>query len=315
MRYLRYLKKQKEGLIVGYAAGLLSACIVGLVIWLVSGVFSIESRMNGCKLAMVEETKAVEVEKAFSIPERYSLINDDGDTVFVPVYQDVKKNTYDWDNLKTIDGYKYYAPNGKKACKIGIDVSKYQSEVDWKKVKDSGVQFVMVRVGYRGYGESGKIVLDEMFHKHMQGAIDAGLDVGVYFFSQAITKEEAIEEAEYVLEQIKGYDITYPVAFDSEKVETGDGRANSLSVETRTELTKAFLDTIEKEGYEPMVYANDRWFALNLDLRELADYKLWLASYREEPVFRYEVECWQHTNSASVPGVDGKVDMNIWFTE
>lgn len=308
-------KAWKEGVRVGYAAGLISAGIVVLFIWMVSGVFSIESRMDGFSLSLVEKTEAVEVEAAFSMPKRYSLVNDDGDTVYVPVYKDVEKNPYDWDNLKKINGYKYYAPDGKKACKIGIDVSKYQSEVDWQQVKDSGVQFVMVRVGYRGYGESGKIVLDEMFHNHMQGAVDAGLDIGVYFFSQAITKEEAVEEAEFVLKEIENYDITYPVVFDSEKVETGDGRANLLSVKERTAITKAFLDKVEKEGYEPMVYANDRWFALNLDMRELTEYKLWLASYRSEPVFPYKVDGWQHTNSAKVPGVEGKVDMNIWFEE
>lgn len=173
----------------------------------------------------------------------------------------------------------------------------------------------MIRVGYRGYGESGTIVLDEMFHTHIQGALDAGLEVGVYFFSQAVTEEEAIEEAEFVLNEIKDYKITYPIAFDSEKVEAGNGRANALSVEERTAVVKAFLNKIEKAGYEPVVYANDRWFALNLDLRELTDYKLWLASYRDEPVFPYQIDGWQHTSSATVPGIDGKVDMNIWFEE
>lgn len=305
----------KNGLLTGYVAGLLSAGVAVAALWLVSGALSMENRMNGTRLAFMELTENASVEAAFARPERYSLVNDDGDTVYVPVYQDVKKNSYDWNSLKNINGYKYYAPDGNAACSIGIDVSKYQSEADWAKVKASGVESVMIRVGYRGYGESGTIVLDEMFHTHIQGALDAGLEVGVYFFSQAVTEEEAIEEAEFVLNEIKDYKITYPIAFDSEKVEAGNGRANALSVEERTAVVKAFLNKIEKAGYEPVVYANDRWFALNLDLRELTDYKLWLASYRDEPVFPYQIDGWQHTSSATVPGIDGKVDMNIWFEE
>ncbi len=129
----------KEGVLVGYVAGLISAGVAALLIWLISGALSIESRMDGYKLSLTGKTEVVEVETAYSIPERYSLINDEGDTVYVPVYKDVEKNPYDWSCLRKIEGYKYYAPDGIKACKIGIDVSKYQSEIDWEQVKTSGV--------------------------------------------------------------------------------------------------------------------------------------------------------------------------------
>lgn len=308
-------KTYRRGVLTGYVCGILTAVLVLGGIFGGRQLFSLEARMKGYTAATAAKTAAVPKQGLPDLPGRYSLVNDDGEKVYVPVYRDVEKNAYDWDSLTVMDQYKYYAPDGKKQCKIGIDVSKYQTDIDWNQVKASGVQFVMVRAGYRGYGGSGKLVLDDMFEKHMQGALAAGLDVGVYFFSQAVTKKEAEEEADYVLDIIKDYPITYPVAFDSEKVENSDGRANALTVEERTGIAIAFLEKIKKAGYEPMVYANDRWFALNLDLRKLTDYKLWLASYREQPVFPYKVDAWQHTNSATVPGVSGNVDMNIWFTK
>lgn len=300
----------------GYICGILTAAFIWADIFAVTNLFGLENRMDGYTVSRTAKPEAASVEQGLdSVPERYSLVSDEGETVFVPVYRDVDKCSYDWDDLTVMDGYKYYAPDDKKQCKIGIDVSKYQSQIDWAKVKDSGVQFVMIRAGYRGYGKGGTLVLDDMFENHMQGAQAAGLDVGVYFFSQAVNKEEAEEEAEYVLDLIKDYKITYPVAFDSEKVENDDGRANTLSVGERTDIAIAFLEKVKKAGYEPMVYANDRWYALSLDLRRLTDYKLWLASYRDKPVFPYDIAAWQHTNSATVPGVSGKVDMNIWFME
>ncbi|MCI8371299.1 MAG: Lyzozyme M1 (1,4-beta-N-acetylmuramidase) [Lachnospiraceae bacterium] len=309
-------KSWQKGMLTGYACGLATAAAAALCIWAALGGLGLKARLHGHTIGMLHKTEAVKVKQGFpSLPERYSLVNDEGENVFVPVYKDVEKSAYDWDSLTVMNNYKYYAPDGTKQCKIGIDVSRYQSDIDWAKVKESGIQFVMIRAGYRGYGKSGKIMPDEMFEKHMQGAQAAGLDVGVYFFSQAINKKEAEEEADYVLQLIQDYKITYPVAFDSEKVENDQGRANELSVEERTEIVKAFLDKVEQSGYEPMVYANDRWFALNLDLRELTDYKLWLASYRDKPVFPYRMDVWQHTNSATVPGISGKIDMNIWFTE
>lgn len=308
-------KSFKKGVFTGYICGILTAAAITGVIWTMEHMFDIKVRLNGCSAAAVTKGASIPSKCSKNLPARYSLVNDDGDTVFVPFYQDVEKNSRDWDDLTVIDNYKYYAPDGNKKCKIGIDVSKYQTDIDWVQVKESGVQFVMIRAGYRGYGESGKLVPDDMFEQHIQGAQAAGLDVGVYFFSQAVTKKEAQEEAQYVLDLIKNYKITYPVAFDSEKVEDSGGRANRLSVEERTQIAIAFLEKIKKSGYEPMVYANDRWFALNLDLRELTDYKIWLASYRDKPVFPYQTDVWQHTSSATVPGVSGNVDMNIWFTD
>ena len=308
-------KSYKRGVLTGYLCGIVTVLAAAGIFYAVEHMFSLEVRMGDNYAAAVAKSARIPSRGLQALPDRYSLVNDDGDKVFVPVYQDVEKNSYDWDALTVSDNYKVYAPDGKRKCKIGIDVSKYQTDIDWTKVKESGVQFVMVRAGYRGYGESGKLVPDDMFEKHIQGAQAAGLDVGVYFFSQAVTEKEAQEEAQYVLELVRDYNITYPIAFDSEKVENSDGRANALTVEERTKTAIAFLEKIKKAGYEPMVYANDRWFALNLDLRKLTDYKLWLASYREKPVFPYKVDVWQHTNSAAVPGVAGNVDMNIWFTE
>lgn len=319
---MNYLKKKEKNsstkklFVAGYVGGLFTAAVVAGVVFMGTRLLGLENRMDGHTVNTVAKTTKTSVKQGlFDLPKRYSLVNDDGEKVYVPIYQDVEACDYDWDGLKTSDGYRIYAPDGKKQCKIGIDVSKYQSAIDWQKVRESGVEFVMIRTGYRGYGEGGTLVQDDMFEQHIQGARAAGLEVGVYFFSQAVTKKEAEEEADFVLALIRDYNITYPIAFDSEKVENGDGRANNLSVSKRTDLAIAFLEKIRKAGYEPMVYANDRWYALNLDLRRLTDYQLWLASYREEPVFPYKMKVWQYTNSATVPGVSGKVDMNIWFTD
>ena len=200
---------------------------------------------------------------------------------------------------------------------IGIDVSHWQKLVDWEQVKASGVDFAMIRLGYRGY-EQGGLNIDSYAKANIDGAIAAGMEVGVYFFSQAITPEEAEEEAYFVVEHLEPYKehITMPVVFDWEHVSSPSARtANMRDPDILTDCTLAFLQTVEAAGYRPMVYFNrtQSWKYLNLE--EVKDYEFWLAAYTQRMEFPYKIKMWQYTNEGRVPGVDGDCDINIYFPD
>lgn len=233
---------------------------------------------------------------------------------FAPINPDIPKHTYNMNDIVNVNGRFEYHQNGAEIGKVGIDISKYQGNIDWKKVKADGIDFAIVRLGFRGY-DSGKIVIDETFDANMKNAIAAGIDVGVYFYSQAITKEEAIEEANFVLENIKKYKITYPVVFDTEQVEAPTGRANLISTELRTDITIEFCETIKKAGYYPMLYANTRWLVAELDMTRLTQYDKWFAQYYKNVFFPYEFQMWQYTGRGKVDGVKGDVDLNVSFVD
>lgn len=202
---------------------------------------------------------------------------------------------------------------GKVVGIPGIDVSKHQGEIDWKKVKNSGVKFAIVQLGYSSCND-GRIYMDPYFEKNVDGAEAAGLKVGVYFFSQAITTEEAVREAKFVIDNIKNRKITMPVAFDMEPV-TGDDRINQLSVTDKTKVADAFLKVIKKAGYEPMIYGNGWWIDNNYDLGYLSDYGLWLASYGQAANYRYKYKMWQYADWGRINGIENNVDLNVYFEE
>lgn len=196
----------------------------------------------------------------------------------------------------------------------GIDVSSYQKEVDWNKVAADGIDFAIIRLGYRGYG-TGKICLDSYFKKNIQGALDAGLKVGVYFFSQAVTPEEAAEEAKYVLSYIQDYEITLPVVFDWETVSSSSGRANKLDPDTLSQCAVAFCSTVKDTGYDAMVYFNKYLGYRKYDLSQIANQGFWLAEYTEKPSFYYDFKMWQYSSKGSVDGISGNVDMDLLFLD
>lgn len=190
----------------------------------------------------------------------------------------------------------------------GIDVSKHNGNIDWGQVKASGISFAMVRCGYRG-SSSGVLVVDPMYQTNMNGAINAGLGVGVYFFSQAVNVQEAVEEASMVLDLLNGYSLSYPVYLDVEK---SNGRGDAISPEERTEICRAFLATISNAGYTAGIYSNKLWFENRINTGSLTDYKIWMAQYVDIPTYsatRYDM--WQYTSKGSVPGVPGNCDMNV----
>lgn len=197
----------------------------------------------------------------------------------------------------------------------GVDVSHWQKDIDWEQVKASGVEFAMIRLGYRGY-EAGALNMDSYAVANLEGAIAAGLDVGVYFFSQALTPEEAEEEAYFVVEKLEPYaeHITMPVVFDWEHVNDEDARTNEMKdPDILTDCTLAFLQTVEAAGYRPMVYFNrtQSWKYLNLE--ELKQYEFWLAAYTQRMKFEYKIDMWQYTSEGKVPGITGPCDINIYF--
>lgn len=196
----------------------------------------------------------------------------------------------------------------------GVDVSVYQGEIDWQAVADAGVDFAIIRVGYRGYSQ-GAIQPDTNFQKNMEGALKAGLDVGVYFFSQATTVREAEEEADYVLEAIRNYPVTYPVVFDWEFIDGQQARTDEIEGEHMTECAKTFCELVRAGGYTPMVYFNQEQGYLYYQLDQLDEFSFWLAEYDEKPDFFYNFAMWQYTHTGTVPGIPGNVDLNLAFQD
>jgi GH25 family lysozyme M1 (1,4-beta-N-acetylmuramidase)/GH24 family phage-related lysozyme (muramidase) len=200
-------------------------------------------------------------------------------------------------------------------CETGVDVSVYQGTINWEKVKADGIDFAIIRVGGRGYGSEGKIYEDRLFRQNIEGALAAGIPVGVYFFSQAITVEEAREEARYTLDQIQGYDITYPVVFDWEIIGGNTARTYGLSTDTLTSAATAFCEMVEDAGYQPMVYFNSQCGYTKYDLSKLISYPFWFAQYptTNYPNFYYHFDMWQYTDSGTVDGIPGRVDLNLYL--
>ena len=194
---------------------------------------------------------------------------------------------------------------------LGIDVSYWQGQIDWQQVKAAGVEFVMLRLGWRG-SEQGLMFPDDNVEVNYRGAKEAGLQVGGYFFSQAISVEEARQEAEFVLDLIGQWEMDMPIVFDWERLEDG-ARTQKLDGRTITDCTKAFCEAMEKAGFTPMIYFNPDLAYNYLALEELAGYRFWLAMYDHPMDFPYRVDMWQYTAAGTVPGIEGNVDLNLYF--
>lgn len=248
------------------------------------------------------------------VNQRFILVYDkEGILQWVKIDNEFGRNDYDFDSALTDDGmFKYYTENGEITSSVGIDVSKFQGKIDWSQVKAAGVDFAFVRVGYRGYG-NGAIKLDETFDYNVAEALKNNLSVGVYFYSQATTYEEGVEEAEFVLNQVKAYNINLPIVLDTEDPMDESARTSSLTPEQRSEACRGFLETIKAAGYDTMIYANLSWIALELDLTQLYGYDIWFAQYANEPRLPYKYKIWQYSAEGTVPGISQPVDLNIGF--
>ena len=211
-------------------------------------------------------------------------------------YLDGKKVSYEDDNYRS---------------RMGIDVSYHQGDIDWQKVKASGVEFVYIRCGFRGYANEGALKEDSKFEEYYKGAKKAGLDVGVYFFAQAVNEKEALEEADFVLNMLKGKVLDLPVVYDPETVGAKDARTNNVSGEQFTKNSLAFTKRVEEKGFKSALYANMIWQAKKLDMTKLTGVEMWYADYEPLPQSPYDFRTWQYSATGSVPGIKGDVDLDL----
>lgn len=242
------------------------------------------------------------------------IVYSDGTEEWVRINPYMEKNTYDFTNLVSNDGKMKYYADGKKISYLGVDISRYQKDVNFEALKSDGIEFVMLRVGARGY-KTGEIQIDEYFHENIKKATEAGLDIGVYFFSQAVTQEEAIEEAQLVLDNIKEYEILYPIAYDMEFIENDTTRVETLTRDERTTVAAAFLNHINNAGYTPMLYGDTEWLVKRIDVAKFNASCIWLAEEADIPKYPYRYEMWQYTTQGQVRGINGFVDLNISFVD
>ena len=241
------------------------------------------------------------------------VLADAGEFYFFPISDELEHHTYNPEQFVLDDRQiMSYYENGEPVSRKGIDVSKYQGEIDWEAVAADDVEYAFIRLGIRGYTE-GEILEDETFEDNIKGARRNDIDVGVYFFTQATSVEEAEEEAQYVIDSIEPYKVKYPVVIDVEAVTNTGARTRELTMEERTEYCIAFCEKIKEAGYEPMIYGNLKTFMLMLDLAKLEEYGKWFAYYDEQVYYPYAFKVWQYSDSGKVNGIEGDVDLNISF--
>lgn len=239
------------------------------------------------------------------------IVYSGGQYHFVPINRELRQSQLLQENVNVLESGEIQYMSGEEVISHkGIDVSRFQGNIDWAKVAQDGVEFAFVRVGLRGYS-TGKLDDDRYFDQNVQGAQAAGIKVGVYIFSQAITEEEVIEEAEYVLNKIVPYDLECPIVIDVERVSEATARMNQLTPEERTNIALVFCQTIEAAGYTPMIYHNTEMGAVMIDVEALEDYDKWFASYSETLYYPYEYKVWQYSSTGRVAGINTNVDMNI----
>ncbi len=245
------------------------------------------------------------------------VLTDEGRFHFYDIIEGLEKNEYlDSNFIRDENSEMMYAVDGQTSSVKGIDISKHNGEIDWEKVAASGVKFAFIRCGIRGYG-SGEIVADDNFVKNVEGATANGIEVGTYFFSQAVSENEAREEAEFVLNSVSQLSISCPVAIDVEKVEGVDStpRTKGLDSEQYTANVLEFCNTISDAGYTPMIYGNIKTFAMLLNMEEIEGIEKWFAGYISEdnitPYFPYQFRVWQYSSTGRIDGISGDVDMNI----
>lgn len=231
----------------------------------------------------------------------------------------LNENHTPFSGIMKLDGRNVrFNSRGALASKVGIDVSQWNGTIDWARVKASGVDYAIVRVGFRGYGTSDPVkpvMQDKNVEQNIRGALAAGLDVGLYFYSQAINLTEALEEAGACVNMAEKYKdkITYPIYFDTEFATSGHtGRADKLDAKTRTDLAVAFCEAVRNAGYTAGVYASKSFFYDELEFSRLQKYEIWVAHYTSRVTdFSHPYEAWQYTAEGKVDGISGYTDLNI----
>lgn len=259
------------------------------------------------------ETKFVEQEVKFVKRNEKITINDPLlGTIEIKAVEGFAKNTYINENFITDDNglMTYYIDDEVASC-VGIDLSEYQGEVDFEKIKEQGIDFVMLRIGGRYYSEQGDMYSDSKFFDYYEAAKDAGLDVGAYFFSQAKDAQEAQQEAEYTLELLSGTPLDYPIAFDWEIIEGDSARTDNVTGAELTDAALAFCTTVQEQGYKAIIYSNTNLMYYKYDLERLKNTEFWIADYEYHPSMYYNFTMWQYDIEGQLDGIQGNVDLNI----
>lgn len=242
---------------------------------------------------------------------------------YIETNNELAKNTYVPGSFRLEGNELSYYDSNRKASSYGIDVSKYQGSIDWQKVASQGVSFAMIRMGVRGYN-SGSVVLDEKFTENMVGAIANGIDVGIYFYSQATTEAEAIEEANYAVAAVQGYAVTYPIVFYTESITTDVARTDNLDPSTLTTIANAFCQNVENYGYKSMIAGNKSQLATKLNLSDLSNRSFYLidpvaTDSKNETLtmsdYPYQYNMWQYSSLGKIDGINGDVNLDISFVD
>lgn len=241
------------------------------------------------------------------------------ETVYADGWQNIQGKTYYFRNSQAVTGWNqidglqyYFNGDGSLGSNLVIDVSTYNGDIDWNRVKEAGIDYAIIRVGYRGY-ETARLVKDKRFDTNMSNATAAGVKVGAYIVTQAVNTNEAVEEASFIISSCSGYNVSLPLAIDVESAGNGSGRGDKISVAERTAVINAFVQTIRGAGYSAMVYANKDWMTNRINAGGLASGStVWLAQYRSSCTYGGSYQMWQFTESGSIPGISGNVDMSAW---
>lgn len=287
--------------------------IVSVILIVVLAVVIIISQNSGDEPQNNTETQFVEHETEVIKKGEKITINDPLlGTIEIEAVEGFAKNLYENNNF-IIDenGMMTYYIDGEVASCMGVDLSEYQNDVDFNKLKEQGFEFVMLRIGGRYYSEEGALYMDSKFFDYYEGAKDAGLKVGGYFFSQAKNAYEAMQEANYLLNEIGNLKLDYPIAYDWEIIEGDDARTDSVTGDELTQCAIAFCDTIKNAGYNSIIYSNTALIYYKYDLSLLKDYDFWIADYEDHPSMYYNFTMWQYDIEGQVDGIEGNVDMNI----
>ena len=298
-----------------------------------NGTYLIEAEHSGKVIQVAKDGKNVEQATKNGSKKQEWKIQDAGNGYYYIIsnYNGLYLDIYAGmsENGTNVQVYEKNSSNAQKftfenLIYSGIDVSEFNGDIDWNLVKRSGIDFVMIRIGYRGYGKEGNFAEDSKFKQNIKDAKNAGLKVGIYFVTQAINVEEIEEEVEWVINKLteSGYakQLDFPIALDSEysTAPNHTGRADNLDVKTRTTLCKTFLTLIKQKGYTPMLYASTNWLNNNLDMTQLEKIggetlSVWLAQYAEKPTYKGHYDIWQYTSEGSILGIEGNVDLNVGY--
>lgn len=262
-----------------------------------------------------EPTHEPTEEELASDGKHVKVTHRDGTEEWMEISKDIPLYSYDFTNIKISNGKMAYYQDGEKNSWLGVDLSKNSGEIDFEALKNAGVDFVMLRLGSRGY-ETGLVTLDENFVSNITKAQSAGLEVGVYFFSQAVNEEEAAEEAEFVISNLVPYRISYPVAFDMEYISNDESRIDTLDEEQKTKIAEAFLSRIEREGYRPILYGNKNWLLGELiPDKLLKEYDVWLNDQDSIPDYPYQFKMWKYSAAQKIDGVGNSASYTISFVD